>query len=238
MSFYNLLYQQYGEKGILISWPNKIDEAILSDILLVKNCLLDFKKNEIQDLTNGYNSVLVLFNNEINAPNKIAVLKELLSNRKQSSEVLKTNTWQVPVCYHESFGIDIIEMAEQKKLSVSELINLHTKASYKVFCKGFLPGFMYLGGLNKKLHTPRKSSPRLLVPRNSVAIGGEQTGIYPNESPGGWHIIGRTPVSLFDITQKEISLIAIGDTIKFEEISLNEYEFLQKEPPKLELYIE
>ena len=232
MNLFDLTYQQYGEKGILISWPSIIDNAILEDIVLVKQYILTLEKNKVQDITNGYNSVLVLYKNQIDISDKIEVFKNYLSERKEKDEVVKMNTWEIPVCYHESFGKDITEMARIKNITVSELIELHTAKEYKVFCKGFLPGFMYLGGLDSKLNIPRKVTPKLVVPKNSVAIGGEQTGIYPCESPGGWYIIGRTPISLFNVDKEKMSLIAVGDTVRFKEISLIDYLVLENNEHK------
>ena len=96
-----------------------------------------------------------------------------------------------------SFGIDLDEIAQKKKLSIDEIIELHTTPKYQVFSIGFLPGFLYLGGLDKRLHFDRKSVPRLAVKKGAVGIGGMQTGIYPKTSPGGWHIIGNSPVIFF-----------------------------------------
>lgn len=233
MSNYELTYKQYGEKGILISWPQLIDNSILEDIVRVKNAILLIEENELLDVTNGYNSILFLYEKVLDFPFKVAHLKKIISSRKDELVSVVNTVWKIPVCYHESFGLDLKDLAVAKNKTLKQIINLHTAPNYKVFCKGFLPGFMYLGGLDSTLHMPRKASPRLKIPKNSVAIGGKQTGIYPCESPGGWHIIGRTPITLFDVNSKEGSPVQLGDTIIFQEISLTDYIAMESQNIKL-----
>jgi len=118
------------------------------------------------------------------------------------------------------------EYTKIKGFSLAKLIQLHTAPLYTVFCIGFLPGFMYLGGLNVVLHHPRRSAPRLKIPKGSVGIGGEQTGIYPQASPGGWNIIGNSPIQLFDPHNRNPCRISVGDKVKFYDVSEAEYELL------------
>lgn len=119
---------------------------------------------------------------------------------------------EIPVEYS---GKDLAEVARHTKLSEKEVIRLHTEPEYRVYMMGFLPGFAYMGGLNQKLATPRKKNPRLKVPAGSVGIAGNQTGIYPLESPGGWQLIGHTDVKLFDPDDQKLSLLSTGDYVKF-----------------------
>lgn len=232
MSF-EITYQPFGEKAILISWPQVIDNDVLQDIVLVKKMIVNSEGFLLLDVTNGYNSLLLVYKQPFEISLKIKQLKKIVTSRKQNNSELKNSKWVVPVCYHESFGIDIQSLASSKNMSIDEVIHLHTEQDYKVFCKGFLPGFMYLGGLDPKLYISRKATPRLRVPKNSVAIGGKQTGVYPCESPGGWQIIGRTPITLFDVNNIKTSLIKLGDTIRFQEISLKEYMLMESENLKL-----
>jgi len=129
----------------------------------------------------------------------------------------------IPVCYDLSLAPDLPLLAEHCGISIDDVIDLHTAASYRVFFLGFKPGFAYLGGLDARLHMPRKASPRALVPAGTVAIGGEQTGVYPQASPGGWQIIGRTPSRLFDVSKEPPSLLQAGDQVHFRAISLQEF---------------
>jgi inhibitor of KinA len=144
----------------------------------------------------------------------------------QSTTNDNANIFEIPVCYHESFGLDLDEVAGHAKLSIEEVIAMHTEATYTVYMIGFLPGFAYMGGLNQQLATPRKQTPRLHVPAGSVGIGGEQTGIYPLTSPGGWQIIGRTPAMMFNLENEQPSLLQPGDKVVFKPIELEEFHDL------------
>jgi len=115
-------------------------------------------------------------------------------------------------------------VAEQARLSPDEVVRRHANAGYRVSCVGFTPGFPYLTGLPPELSTPRRASPRKEVPAGAVAIGGTQTGIYPRKSPGGWHIIGRTPLRLFDVARNPAALFQAGDRVRFRKISRREFD--------------
>lgn len=134
---------------------------------------------------------------------------------------------EIPVCYEEPFALDLSLVAEHNNITEQEVIDLHCGNIYHVFFLGFAPGFPFLGGMNTKISTPRKSSPRLHVPRGSVGIAGGQTGIYPLDSPGGWQIIGRTPLRLFDPTSNLPTLLLPGNNIRFTPISKEEYDALE-----------
>lgn len=132
----------------------------------------------------------------------------------------------VPVCYDPEFGLDRGEVANRAGLSIQKVVDMHCGADYRVHCVGFTPGFPFLGGLPKKLATPRRSTPRKEIPAGSVAIGGEQTGIYPVKSPGGWNVIGRTPLRLFDPNKNPPALFQPGDRVRFQVITRQEFEKL------------
>ncbi|HEU4471011.1 MAG TPA: 5-oxoprolinase subunit PxpB [Flavisolibacter sp.] len=134
---------------------------------------------------------------------------------------------EIPVCYEESFAPDAQWLAMQKGISIEELVQLHTASSYRVFMIGFLPGFAYMGEVDERLAWPRRQVPRLSVPAGAVGIAGRQTGIYPLPSPGGWQIIGRTPLQLFNRSKKEPVRLRPGDEVKFH--SIDQYEFTHYE---------
>ena len=145
------------------------------------------------------------------------------SNR---GKLAKPRRIEVPVCYDEEFAVDLHDVAEHSGLQLAEVITLHAAARYRVRCVGFTPGFPYLSGLPAELATGRRASPRKAVAAGSVAIGGRQTGIYPQQSPGGWNIIGRTPLRLFDPEQASPSLFKIGDGVRFRAITRAEFDQL------------
>ncbi|WP_335975571.1 5-oxoprolinase subunit PxpB [Gaetbulibacter jejuensis] len=225
---FNLKYKAYGERSILIEWPNEINEIILEDVLIFKNSIADNYIKELVEINNAYNSILIICKFTIdNINDEILALKSIYFNRKKvghRSQLL----WKIPVCYDAFFGIDLEEISAQKRLSKSAIIKLHSQAIYTVFFVGFLPGFLYLGGLDNQLHFSRKSSPRMEVKKGAVAIGEYQTGIYPNASPGGWNIIGNSPIDFFDVSKDEPCFAKSGDKIQFYPISLNEHKAISE----------
>lgn len=224
-----LIFKPYGIKGILIEWKPIIDKSTIRDITNFKNTILQKEKEVIQDFVIGYNSLLIHYNEEItNFTSRVDILKELY----QEKGVLLIEScyrWEIPVCYDLKFGIDLVAVAETKGMLPETIIELHTEAIYTVYFIGFLPGFLYLGGLTPQLHIDRKAVPRLKVPKGAVALGGAQTGIYPQESAGGWHIIGNTPISFFDVAKKNPCFVKSGDEICLKSVDKEEYHKIKEE---------
>ena len=135
---------------------------------------------------------------------------------------------EIPVCYDSEFGLDIDRVAEHAKVSTPEVVDLHSAAQYRVSCIGFTPGFPFLSGMPKRLATPRRDVPRKEILAGSVGIGGPQTGIYPLRSPGGWNLIGRTPLKLFDPTKDPPALLRAGDRVRFRAIKRAEFDSLKR----------
>jgi inhibitor of KinA len=130
---------------------------------------------------------------------------------------------EIPVCYGGTFGPDLEDVARAHEISADEVVRVHTSGDYLVYMVGFMPGFAYLGGLSPKLATPRRTTPRMVVPAGTVGIGGSQTGVYPLDSPGGWNLIGKTPLAVFDITRPQATLLATGDRVRFRAITETEF---------------
>ena len=221
---YKLSYKRFGEQAILIEWPQVIQKDILKDLLRFKALIISHFKDLKLNVTTAYNSLLINdLTNSINYKDLIPELKSLYELKK---DIKTENTllWKIPVCYDLEFGLDLNDMAKNKNMSIENIIDIHSKSQYIVYFIGFLPGFLYLGGLDEKLHYPRKDKPRMRIERGAVAIGGEQTGIYPMESPGGWNIIGNSPINLFN-TDNEIPCFAkAGDSIQFYSITSEKHE--------------
>lgn len=224
MKDFKLKYKAFGERSILIEWPSKIDTSILNDLLLFKIAIENENIKAIVEVKSAYSSILISYHDTIDdVYGEIMTLKALYFARvslKKSAYKL----WRIPVCYDDDFALDLEKISAQSKLSKTDIIALHSKSMYTVYFIGFLPGFLYLGGLDERLHFPRKSSPRLNVKKGAVAIGGSQTGVYPNESPGGWNLIGNSPISFFDVSKKEPCFAKAGDKIQFYEVSKSEYD--------------
>lgn len=153
-------------------------------------------------------------------------LEVSVKNLRRKKEI--STVKEIPVCYDGSFGIDLKMLSDEKKLTPSEIIQLHSDKIYRVFMIGFLPGFAYMGKVDERISTSRKANPRTQVPAGSVGIAGSQTGIYPFDSPGGWNIIGQTPLRMFDSHLQDPSLLHAGDHIKFVRVSLKEFQQLKK----------
>ena len=135
---------------------------------------------------------------------------------------------EIPACYDPEFALDIERVAEHAQISASEVVDLHSSAEYRVSCIGFTPGFPFLSGMPKKLAIPRRETPRKEIPAGSVGIGGAQTGIYPLRSPGGWNLIGRTPLKLFDPAKNPPALLQAGDRVRFRAVTREEFESLKQ----------
>ncbi len=174
----------------------------------------------------AYNSILITFSLSLISPFEII---EELNNcliRMNEIELPKTRMIEIKVCYHKEFGIDLDFVARHNNITADEVIKYHIANNYLVYFLGFSPGFPYLGDMPANIAAPRLQTPRIKVPCGSVAIGGNQTGIYPIESPGGWRIIGRTPLKLFSYENENPSLLQMGDIVKFIPITKNEFEKL------------
>ena len=227
MQNFSLTYKQFGEQAILIEWPSLISEEILFDVLSFQGLIKTQLNNELIYINSAYNSILLRYKNSFNLDEEIFRLNNLYNNRVELKRP-EHRLWKIPVCYHPEFGIDLKALTEEKNITVGELIHLHSSIEYRVYFTGFLPGFLYLGGLPERLHSPRRAQPRQKILKGAVAIGGEQTGIYPMESPGGWNIIGISPVELFNVNKEEPCNIKAGDKVKFNSIDLKEYSEIQK----------
>ncbi len=225
MKDHPLTIKPFGEKAILVEWPNEVNDSILKDILQFVEA---FQKVHASnwELVPAYNSVTMVWlpKSSIDFKTSKTLILETYQNRILSSIEKEHFLWKLPVCYEAEFGIDIQEASEALNLDVEELIHQHTSNEYIVYGIGFLPGFMYLGGLPESLQIPRRKEPRLHVAKGSVGLAGKQTGIYPQDSPGGWNIIGNCPIPIFDAAKEKPCFVSMGDRIKFESISKAEHD--------------
>lgn len=152
------------------------------------------------------------------------LLLEMLRHLKKEKQFYTSRQVTIPVCYGGGFGPDLDLVASHNQLTPDEVVAIHTSGSYQVYMIGFAPGFPYLGGMDEQIAAPRKDKPRAVIPAGSVGVAGKQTGIYPIETPGGWQLIGRTPLALFNPAHKHPSLLQAGDTVKFVAITPEEFE--------------
>lgn len=214
----------YGQDAILIRWEALPSRELFNHLNAVKQLL---EKRFKTTIVLAYQELLI--KNTLSTKIRIEeVIKCLRESKTETRPQFPSRLVRIPVCYEADFGEDLETLAKAKNISIQKLLDLHTQPEYFVYFMGFLPGFPYLSGLNIKLHTPRKSVPSSQLVAGSVAIGGEQTGIYPQNSPGGWHVIGHCPISLFDASLSESSLFLSGDRVKFEAITKQEHTQLSR----------
>lgn len=224
MAEMKIQYFPYSKKAILLEWPAEVKPDILQDILKFKDVIA--KQLKPLEIISSYNAILLEFENDIDFLKDRARLKRLY---KKSVNVSSARTlFHIPVSYDPEFGPDIQELSQSLGMQTEEIIQLHSDPDYLVYFIGFLPGFCYLGGLDSRLHFPRKEEPRPLVPKGSVGIAGAQTGIYPGDSPGGWQIIGNSPVRFFDPQQDPPCFARPGDQIRFYPVDRVAYESISR----------
>jgi len=214
--------QPLGDCALLVSFPARIDPDINRSVHALRHWLLHNPAIDIIEAVPAYHSLAVYYSP---AQIRYEALAQVIRDADFSSTLLDTDTRSIelPVCYDPRVAPDIEWLAAQAKLSIDDVVALHSQAVYRVYFLGFKPGFAYLGGLHPRLHTPRKDTPRLAVPAGSVGIGGAQTGVYPQSTPGGWQLIGRTATALFSPQQDPPCLLQPGDQLRFKPISLDEF---------------
>jgi len=223
-------YFVFNESSILISYDCPINSKLISDLSNAKK-RIEIKLNDcIVEIVQSINSLLVIFDvTKISTDDIIAELKKI--EIKENDLLESHKTWQIPVCYDLKYAVDLIDLAKEKKISPLEIINIHKSKVYDVLSMGFLPGFMYLGFTDDNLHCERKYIPSQDVKKGSIGIALNQTCIYPQDSPGGWHIIGVSPLDFFDLKSKNPCFAKPGDKIQFTEISNKQFEKMKKEKP-------
>jgi len=218
-----------GDRAILIDFEPEISEETLKKVLNLKKIIENQLVEDKVEVINTYYSLLIVYISTIeNVYDKVSALKELIT-RANIGKKLNSRIYHIPVCYEPEFGLDLELIAKTKNLRISDIIQLHTSPIYTVYFTGFLPGFLYLGGLDEKLQISRKSSPRMKVEKGAVGIGENQTGIYPKTSPGGWQIIGNSPATFFDKNRNPPSIISAGDKVKFYSITKTQYSQILEE---------
>ncbi len=213
-----------GDCGISVEFGDKIDTEITALVRRLESLLRAGNYPGITDLNPTYRSLFIQYDPWVCSFERLIHIVEdhlpSLAVPADENAVVK----EVPVCYGGEYGPDLDEVARMHSLGADEVIRLHCAPVYRVYMIGFTPGFAYLGGLDEKLRTPRKNVPRKKVAAGSVGIADQQTGIYPIESPGGWQLIGKTPLKIFDLLRKAPFFLEAGDFVRFRPISGDEFE--------------
>lgn len=224
-----LSFKPLGDQGIRIGFSEKISPEINQQIRAFLYVLKEEQVPGIIDVVPTYTTVNLYYQPTYIGYAELATLLLEISRKMSLVDLPPTRLVKIPVLYDHQTGPDLQYVADFHQLTVNEVIQLHTAQPYLVYMLGFSPGFPYLGGLPKELVTPRLSNPRPQISGGSVGIGGEQTGIYPEAAPGGWQIIGHTPVKLYDPQRSKPILLKAGDYLEFYAVTPEKYQKITKE---------
>jgi inhibitor of KinA len=222
-----------GDAALVIDFGNVIDPEVNKKVMRLFHKFRHAALPFIIDLVPAYSSLGIYYDpvavlrssvDDESAFDAMAQLAGEMITQNEEKDTAKARQIEIPVCYSPLFGPDLEELASSRKMSIPELISIHTARSYRVYMIGFLPGFPYMGEVDERITAPRLDTPRKDVPEGSVGIAGKQTGIYPFTSPGGWRIIGRTPVKMFNSNSSQPAFLEPGDEVKFISITEDEFE--------------
>lgn len=216
------------DSSLLIEFGNTVSPQMHARVLALFRALLAERDLRIRNLHPGYASLLIDFDPLQLSHEQLTAQVHNLIDSETAIKAISSRKVEIPVCYDANLGPDLGDVAAHNHISIEEVIRLHTSAAYLVYFLGFSPGFAYMGGLPIALRTPRLATPRTRVAAGSVGIAGEQTGIYPIDSAGGWRLIGRTPVRMFAASANPPTRLQPGDTVRFVPITRASFEELSQ----------
>ena len=216
-----------GDRALVVEFGDRIDRALSNEVLRLDASVRSSRLSGLVETVPTFRSLMVHYDPVATTFADLERAITSLLDRQPGPRAAST-LWRVPVCYENSFAPDLGEVANRTGLAPSEVVARHSSTSYHVYMLGFLPGFPYLGDLPRELELPRRADPRLRVPAGSVSIATTLTAIYPYESPGGWHLIGATPVRLFDPARSRPALLEPGDEVQFQPIDPASFASIRK----------
>lgn len=228
--FPNSRIQFYGETGLLVQFDEMQTASAIDAVIALNQKLLDLRLYGVESTTPSYVSLLIIYDPGVLSSKQLAItITKLLDNLREQltpkSQHLKSTSWCLPAQFVEADDEDATALQDELGISWSDIITTFCRASYRVNALGFLPGFTYLGGLPAQLHCRRLQTPRVRIPASSVAIAGQQAGIYPMDSPGGWRVLGRLPFPIFDQRRPSPALFSPSDQITF--IPASKFQFME-----------
>jgi len=217
------VYKIASESSVILYFGESIDPLISKEVQRAYKALKNSYNKAFFEIIPSYASLMVSY--DVMQYDFDAVCEKIESILKNAPEIdtKEQKIVTIPAYYGVDVGLDLELLAEEKNLSIDAIIDLHVKELYSVYAIGFAPGFAYLGQIDEALATSRLASPRKAVPKGSVSIADRQTAVYPTKSPGGWKILGRTPTVMFDASYHGLSLVHVGDLVRFEPISQSEF---------------
>lgn len=214
-----------GDSSVLIEFGKEISPEINAKITALVHLMKEQHIEGVVDMIPAFSSLLINYDPRVVTHGKMKRRLEKLLKLEVQEEESGVRIIEIPVCYGGEYGPDLENIAKNAGLSTDEVIAIHSSRDYLIYMLGFLPGFSYLGGLDERIHTPRLANPRIRIPAGSVGIGGSQTGIYPLDSPGGWQLLGLTPVKTYDPQRETPILFEAGDYIRF--VPVTETQFME-----------
>jgi len=217
-----------GDTGLIVEFGEGIDPVVNARVRAVAAAVKTRPPQGVIEIIPTYRSLLLIYDPLTTLPEKLIRFIEQADSGLGDEDAGPFRRVDIPVCYGGEFGPDMDTVAKTAGLGIEEVIQRHSAPDYLIYMVGFTPGFPFLGGLDEKLFTPRLKTPRMAVPQGSVGIANNQTGIYPITSPGGWQIIGRTPLTLFAPHRENPFLYQAGDRIRFIPISPEEYTAIKE----------
>lgn len=218
-----------GDSSVLIEFGQEISPEINGQITALVRLIKAQHIEGVTDMIPAFASLLINYDPRVVSYAGLRARLEKLLKLEISGETSESRIFEIPVCYGGKYGPDLQNIADHAGLNPEEVIRIHSEKDYLIYMLGFLPGFSYLGGLDERIHTPRLANPRIRIPAGSVGIGGSQTGIYPLDSPGGWQLLGMTPVKTYDPGREVPILFEAGDYIRFVPVTEQEYLDIKKQ---------
>ena len=214
-----------GDAALVVEFGDRIELELNEQVLRLSDRVRAARIDGVVETVPTFRSLMVLFDPLVTDGTIVAAQIERLQDAGGAPR--RTTLWRIPACYEAQHAPDLAEVAQRTGLSIEDVVARHAATRFNVYMVGFVPGFPYMGSLPRSLALPRRTDPRVRVPAGSIAIATNMTAIYPVESPGGWHLIGATPVRLFDLRAARPALLSPGDEVVFEPITAGEYDTIR-----------
>jgi inhibitor of KinA len=224
----NVRFLPAGDTAVIVEFGDSIDRHLSDRVLRLSALVRAANLPGVVETVPTFRSLMVHYEPlAADSASLIAAIENLLDSSRGEAKPVKL--WRIPACYATSHAPDLAEVAQRAGLSAAEVVRLHSGTRFHIYMLGFVPGYPYMGDLPGPLVLPRRVDPRIRVPAGSIAIAPHMTAIYPLESPGGWHLIGSTPIRLFDLRWPRPALLSPGDAVQFEPVSVREFDVIRAE---------